>query len=455
MKIIIGGAGEVGFHLAKLLSNELNDIIIVDMDKDKLAFIENNLDVMAFRGDITSFKALKEIKADEADMFITVTHLQNTNLTSAMIAKKMGAKKTIARISNPEFLHPDNQLWMKSLGIDTLISPEQLAASEIYSLIQQSAFNTMHSFANGQLFLVGTVLDQEAKIIGKKYKDMYLTTKGGTENLFMPIAIIRSNDRGQYYTVIPDDNTEFLVGDQIYFIVKKSGIIEIYKILNKKQEYFKNITILGGGSIGIKTSKILSENKHNVKLIEINRQRAFDLADEMSNLLIINGDGRDGELLVEEGISESDAFIAVTGSSETNIMSCLLAKSKGVKKTIALVENIDYIHLSQEVGINAFINKKLLTADSIFRYIRQGQVLDVTGISDLDAEVLEFRIQENSNAAFKKISEFPYKNDAIIAGIQRRNEGWIPTEDFIIEPFDRVVVFSQANLISKVTKYFK
>ena len=455
MKIIIGGAGEVGFHLAKLLSNELNDIIIVDMDKDKLAFIENNLDVMAFRGDITSFKALKEIKADEADMFITVTHLQNTNLTSAMIAKKMGAKKTIARISNPEFLHPDNQLWMKSLGIDTLISPEQLAASEIYSLIQQSAFNTMHSFANGQLFLVGTVLDQEAKIIGKKYKDMYLTTKGGTENLFMPIAIIRSNERGQYYTVIPDDNTEFLVGDQIYFIVKKSGIIEIYKILNKKQEYFKNITILGGGSIGIKTSKILSENKHNVKLIEINRQRAFDLADEMSNLLIINGDGRDGELLVEEGISESDAFIAVTGSSETNIMSCLLAKSKGVKKTIALVENIDYIHLSQEVGINAFINKKLLTADSIFRYIRQGQVLDVTGISDLDAEVLEFRIQENSNAAFKKISEFPYKNDAIIAGIQRRNEGWIPTEDFIIEPFDRVVVFSQANLISKVTKYFK
>lgn len=455
MKIIIGGAGEVGFHLAKLLSNELNDIIIVDMDKEKLAFIENNLDVMAFRGDITSFNALREIKVDEADMFITVTQLQNTNLTSAMIAKKMGAKKTIARISNPEFLHPDNQLWIKSLGIDTIISPEQLAANEIYSLIQQSAFNTMHSFANGQLFLVGTVLDQDAKIIGKKFKDMYLTTKGGVENLFMPIAIIRSNERGEYYTIIPDPETEFLIGDQIYFIVKKSGVIEIYKILGKKQEYFKNIIVLGGGSIGVKTSRILKENKHNVKVIEIDRHKAFDLADEMSNLLIINGDGRDGELLVEEGISDSDAFIAVTGSSETNIMSCLLAKSKGVKKTIALVENIDYIHLSQEVGINAFINKKLLTADSIFRYIRQGQVMDVTGISDLDAEVLEFKIKENSNAAFKKISDFPYKNDAVIAGIVRRNEGIIPTNDYIIEPFDRVVVFSQANLISKVTKYFK
>lgn len=455
MKIIIGGAGEVGFHLAKLLSNELNDIIIMDMDKEKLAIIENNLDVMAFRGDITSFNALKEIKVEEADMFITVTQLQNTNLTSAMIAKKMGAKKTIARISNPEFLHSDNQLWIRSLGIDTIISPEQLAANEIYSLIQQSAFNTMHSFSNGQLFLVGTILDRDAKIIGKKYNEMYLTTKGGIENLFMPIAIIRSNDRGEYHTVIPDDQTEFKLGDQIYFIVKKTGIIEIYKILGKKQEYFKNIIVLGGGSIGVKTSKILKENKHNVKLIELDRHKAFDLADEMSDILIINGDGRDGELLVEEGISDSDAFIAVTGSSETNIMSCLLAKSKGVKKTIALVENIDYIHLSQEVGINAFINKKLLSADSIFRYIRQGQVMDVTGISDLDAEVLEFKIQENSNAAFKKIKDFPYKDGAVIAGILRRNEGWIPTEEFIMEPFDRVVVFSQANLLSKITKYFK
>jgi len=455
MRIIIGGAGEVGFHLAKLLSNELNDIIIVDMDKEKLAFIENNLDVMAFRGDITSFNALKEIKADEADMFITVTQLQNTNLTSAMIAKKMGAKKTVARISNPEFLHTDNQLWVRSLGIDAIISPEQLAASEIYSLIQQSAFNTMHSFANGQLFLAGTVLDEDAKIIGKKFKDMYLTTKGGSINLFMPIAIIRSNDRGEYYTIIPEAETEFLIGDQIYFIVKKTGIIEIYKILGKKQEYFKNIIVLGGGSIGVKTSKILTENKHNVKLIEINREKAFDLADDLSNILIINGDGRDGELLMEEGISDVDAFIAVTGSSETNIMSCLLAKSKGVKKTIALVENIDYIHLSQEVGINAFINKKLLSADSIFRYIRQGQVMDVTGISDLDAEVLEFKISEDSEAAYKKISDFPYNKDAVIAGIVRRNEGWIPTSDFVLEPLDRIVVFCQANLIGKVTKFFK
>ena len=313
----------------------------------------------------------------------------------------------------------------------------------------------MHPFANGQLFMVGTVLDADCKILDKQYKDMYLTTKGGEDNLLMPIAIIRSNERGEYQTIIPEAETEFRIDDHVYFIVKKAGILEVYKILGKKQEYFKNVIVLGGGSIGVKVAILLKDNKHNVKLLEINRNKAFDLADDLNNILIINGDGRDGELLLEEGISDSDAFIAVTGSSETNIMSCLLAKSKGVKKTIALVENIDYIHLSQEVGINAFINKKLLTADSIFRYIRQGSVMDVTGISDLDAEVLEFRIHENSEIAFKKVSDFPFKEGAIIAGIVRRNDGFIPTKDFIIEPKDHVVVFSQANLIPKVTKYFK
>ncbi len=455
MKIIIGGAGEVGFHLAKLLSNEMNDIVIMDTDKDKLTVIENSLDVMAYRGDITSFKALREVGVDEADMFISVTHLQNTNLTSASIAKDLGASRTLARISNPEFLYKENQIWVQGMGIDALISPEKLAADEIYSLVQQSAFNAMHPFANGQLFMVGTVLDADCKILDKRYKDMYLTSKGGEENLLTPIAIIRSNERGEYKTIIPEAETDFRIDDHVYFIVKKSGIIEIYKILGKKQEYFKNITVLGGGSIGVKTAKLLKENKHNVKLLEIDRNKAFDLADELNNILVINGDGRDGELLIEEGISDSDAFIAVTGSSETNIMSCLLAKSKGVKKTIALVENIDYIHLSQEVGINAFINKKLLTADSIFRYIRQGSVMDVTGISDLDAEVLEFRIHEDSEIAYKKVSDFPYKEGAIISGIVRRNEGFIPMPDFVIEPKDHVVVFSQANLLPKVTKYFK
>lgn len=455
MRIIIGGAGEVGFHLAKLLSNERLDIIVMDTDKDKLSYIENQLDVMTYRGDITSFKSLRDINVEDADMFISVSQLQNTNLTSALIAKKMGTKRTIARISNPEYLQRENQIAVQRFGIDALISPESLAANEIKNLIDESAFNEMHSFDNGRVNLLGTILDQDCRIIGKKYKDVYLTAKGGTERLFMTIAIIRYSPKNRYETLIPDSETEFKINDQIYFIAKNYATIELYKLLGKKQDYFKNTIILGGGSIGKKTALLLKKDKHNVKIIEKDRNKAFDLADEFNNILIIHGDGSDGDLLDDENITEADAFIAVTESSETNIMSCLLAKSKGVRKTIALVENIDYIQLSQEIGISAFINKKLLTADSIFRYIRKGQVLDVFGISDLDAEVLEFKVEEFSKANERAIHELNFNNQAIIGGIVRKGEAIIPTTDFVLEKNDHVIIFSLPDALKKVTQYFQ
>ncbi len=455
MKIIIGGAGEVGFHLAKLLSNEMLDIIVMDTDKEKLNYIENSLDVMTYRGDITSFKSLRDVNVENADMFISVSQLQNTNLTSALIAKKMGTKKTIARINNPEYLRRENQIAVQRFGIDALISPELLAANEIKSLIDQSAFNEMHTFDGGKINLLGTVLDPDCRIIDKKYKDIYLTAKGGTERLFMPIAIIRYNQNKGYETLIPNEETVFKINDQVYFIAKNNATLELYKVLGKKKDFFKNVIILGGGSIGKKTANFLKADKHNVKIIEKDRNKAFDLADEFNNILIINGDGSDGDLLEDEGISEADAFIAVTGSSETNIMSCLLAKSKGVRKTIALVENIDYIHLSQEIGISAFINKKLLTADSIFRYVRQGQVLDLFGISDLDAEVLEFKVEENSKANQRTIADLNIQNEAVIGGIVRKGEAIIPTLDFVLEKNDHVVFFSLPKALKKVTQYFK
>lgn len=453
MKIIIGGAGEVGFHLAKWLSKEMLDVIVIDTDKEKLHNIESNLDVLVHRGDITSFNTLRTIKVEEADIFITVTQLQNTNLTAALIAKKMGAKRTIARITNPEFLRRENAVPVQRIGVDVLISPEQLAALEIHQLVEESAFNTMHAFANGELKLFGTILDKDCKVLGKQVREVIDVTKQTPH--FMPIAIIRNNTRGVHETIIPRGDTVYELNDQVYFIALKYATAEIYNLLGKKQEFYKNVIVLGGGSIGKKTVTLLKESKHNVKLIEKDRNKAFDLADELSNILIINGDGRDGDLLEEEGISNSDAFIAVTGSSEANIMSCLVAKSKGVKKTIALVENMDYIHLSQEVGISAFINKKLLAADSIFRYIRKGDVVDVAGLSDVDAEVLEFKVDEFSPVVNKTLKDIKLPKESIVGGIVRKNEGFIPTGDFKIMSGDRVVVFVQPSAISKIGKYFQ
>ncbi len=454
MKIVIGGAGEVGFHLAKWLSKEMQDVIVIDTDKEKLNFIETNLDVLVHRGDITSFDTLRKIKIDEADIFITVTQLQNTNLTAALIAKKLGAKKTIARINNPEFLRRENALPVQRMGIDVLISPEQLAATEIHELVEESAFNTMHSFSNGELKMLGTVLDEDCKVLNKQVREVIDVSKQVPH--FMPIAIIRHNpEKGMYETIIPRGDTVYKLHDQIYFIVLKFATAEIYNLLGKKQEFFKNVIVLGGGSIGKKSVMLLKKSKHNVKLIESDRNRAFDLADEMSDVLIINGDGRDGDLLEEEGITHSDAFIAVTGSSEANIMSCLVAKSKGVKKTIALVENMDYIHLSQEVGISAFINKKLLAADNIIRYIRKGDIVDVAGLSDVNAEVMEFKIDEFSHVVNKTLKQIKLPKDSIIGGIVRKNEGIIPTSDFKIMSGDRVVVLVKPEAIAKIGKYFQ
>src|SRR5690606_21342945 len=287
----------------------------------------SHLDVLVYRGDITSFETLRSIKIEEADIFITVTQLQNTNLTAALIAKKLGAKKTIARISNPEFLRRENSVPVQRMGIDVLISPEQLAATEIHQLVEESAFNTMHSFASGELKLLGTILDRECKILNKKVREVIDVSKQVPH--YMPIAIIRHNaEKNIYETIIPRGDTEYKLHDQIYFIVLKHATSEIYNILGKKQEFYKNVTVLGGGSIGKKSVMLLKKSKHEVKVIETYKNIACDMADERSDALVINVDSRDVYLLEEEGIKNSEAFIAVTGSSEANIMSYLVAKTK-------------------------------------------------------------------------------------------------------------------------------
>ncbi len=452
MRIIIAGAGEVGYHLAKLLSNESLDIVIIDKDKEKLQRIENSLDVMTFRGDVASFQVLEDNNVDQTDIFITVTDLQNTNLVSALLAKKLGAKKTIARISNPEFLERRNNLAITRSGIDMLISPEELAAKEIENLIEESVFNEVHSFEGGLLNLFGVILDENASILNKTVKQV--AEEYGNRLNFVPIYIIRTKNNG-YETIIPRGSTVYEKNDHVYFIATDTAKETMYKILGRKEENLSDVMILGGGRIGTKTAKFLCSNKHNVKIIERDRNKALDLADELRKALVIHGDGRDSELLNEEGIKETDAFIAVTGRSETNIMACLLAKSKGVKKTVALVENTDYIHLSQEIGIDGFINKKLMAANAIFKHIRKGKVLDVTNLYDLNAEVLEYQVQEDSRIANKTIGSLNFPKTAIIGGIIRKGKAYLPTKDFTILPRDKVVIFSEPESLNKVEDFFE
>ncbi len=447
MKIIIAGAGEVGFHLAKLLSYEAQDITLIDTNKVSLAYADNHLDIRVLRGDATSISVLKDAKVQSSNLVIGVTSSETTNITLCMLAKQMGCERTIARISNTEFIDCKDTIKFEELGIDELISPEALAANEIQLLLNESAFNDTYEFEGGKLIMMGVALSKSAPFVGKMVKEVATIF---TELHFMPIALQRA---GAQYTVIPRGDTIFKEGDQVYFITVKEGVEELYKLTGKKKEEIKNVMILGGSKVGFKAAKDLCAKKFNVKLIEKNKEKAFDLADDLPNALVINGDGRNVELLQEESLESMDAFIAVTGNAETNIMSCLVAK-KYVKKTIALVENMDYFQLSHSIGIDTLINKKLLAANNIFRQIRKGEIVELMRLNNLNAEILEFVVKPNSKVTGAIVRDLDFPKTATIGGVVRDGKGLIALGGFRIKEGDRVVVCSLPEAISKIEKLF-
>ncbi len=447
MKIIIAGAGDVGFHLAKLLSYESQDTYIIDFDGEKLEYLNSHLDIITKKGDATSIKLLKEIGVDSADLLIAVTDSQNTNFTISVIGKSLGAKKTIARIDNSEFLN-ECEVDFKKFGLDFMISPQELAANEIKMLLDQSSFNDTVAFESGVFNVMGTLLTYNSPIID-------LTVKEASHSFpsidFTTIAIKR---QGVSQTIIPRGDTRYELEDQVYFCVPNYSMKDLYPILGKKQFNIKNVMILGGSSIGQKTARNLCKNNFKVKLIEINREKAGLLAEELSDTLVISGDGRDLELLEEENIRETDAFIAVTGNSETNIMSCLVAKSKGVKKTIALVENMDYIDISQTIGIESLINKKLIAASNIFRHIRKGEILALANLHNIDAEVFEFEVKQGAKVTEHPIKELRFPREAVFGGIIRNKKAIMATGDMQIQTGDKVIVFCLPEAIHTVEGLF-
>ncbi|MAO07976.1 MAG: Trk system potassium transporter TrkA [Alteromonas sp.] len=448
MKIIIAGAGEVGFHLAKLLSFESQDITLIDTNRESLAYADTHLDIRVIRGDATSISVLKDAQVQRTELVIGVTSSETTNITACVLAKQLGAKRTIARISNTEFLENKDEVGFTKFGIDELISPEALASNEIELLLNQSAFNDTYEFEDGALTMIGLNLSRTAIFVGKTVKEVGETYP---ELKYVPIAIQRY---GTQYTLIPRGDTQFKEGDQVYFTTAEKGVDQIYKLSGKVKDDIRNVMILGGSNIGKKTAIDLCKSRFNVKLIENNKDKAFEIADDVPSCLVINGDGRNVELLQEESITEMDAFIAVTGNSETNIMSCLVAKSKGVKKTIALVENMDYFQLSHSIGIDTLINKKLLAANHIFRHVRQGEVVAMTRLNNMNAELLEFIVSASSQVCDKRIKDIDFPRSAIIGGVIRNGEGIIALGDFEIQQGDRIVVCCLPQSIKKVEKLF-
>lgn len=445
MRIVIAGAGEVGIHLAKLLANESQDIFLIDGDQTNLDYAENHIDVITVRGDATCPKVLKKASIEKADLLIAATSTEASNITIAMLGKRMGAKQTVSRITNTEYLDQKHDIGFEEIGVDFMISPELLAAKEIERLIRRSAFTDCFQFDNGELFLVGIKIDDQSPLAGKLVEE---TSHLNPRQSYFPVAIQRA-----FETIIPRGNSRFESGDYIYFIAKQGSLDHIVELTGRPPIKVRNVMVLGGSRIGVNCARDLSDD-FRVKLMEQDREKIDVIAEDLPNVLIINGDGRNVELLEEESIGEMDVFVAVTGNSATNIMSCLVARKYGVKKTIALVENIDYIHLSQNVGIDTLINKKLIAANNIFRHVRKGEVLSLASLHGVEAEILEFGVQKGSKITKKPIRALGFPKQAIIGGVIRDGKGLITLGDFHVREGDHVVVFTMPNAIHQVEKFF-
>lgn len=445
MNIIIAGDGEVGVYLAKSLSELDYNITVVDPHADMLSRLENETDLMTVAGSATSPQVLKDAGVGVCDLFLAVLHDESVNLMSCILAKKLKAKKTVARITNVELLSPKMRDMMRDLGVDEMVCPERIAAKEITNLLNNSAAAEFFDFSGGLLTMYVIRLEAGSPVVDHAVKDLAETYKDLQVKV---VALLRGGE-----TIIPHGDTVFHAGDMAYIIGRANQVETINHVAGKKAVDIKRVMIAGGGRVGRYAADTLQE-RLKITLIEENRQRAEALSAELADTLIINGDATNIELLKEEGLQDVDAFIGVTNSSETNVLTCLHAKRLGVKRTIALVENTGFITISQDIGIDTIINKKLITASYIARFIVKGDAISSKWLSGTNAEVLELIVGKWAPATRKPIGQLDIPEGAIIGGIIRGRETLLPNRELQLKQGDKVVVFSLPKVMSKMARLF-
>ena len=445
MNIVIAGDGEVGMHLAEAFVRSNHNITIVDPHEELLKMMESHSDLMTITGDSTSTAVLQRANVKRADLMIAVLHDEHINLLTGIIAKKLGAKKVIARVNTMENLSPDVWRMYQDLGIDGLLSPEDIAAQEIISLLKKNASSETYDFAGGKLQLFMVKLEPEAEILGKTVNEVV----DQYEHIEFRVAAIHRRQN----TFVPQGDEVFQIADMVYVVTKPHAIKDIIKLSGKKQIKVPNVMIVGGGRVGRITAKRL-ERDLNIKILEIDKERCMDLTNYLEEALVVNADARNLNLLEDEGIKDMDAFIAVSDNTETNILTCLQAKAFGVKKTIALVENLDYIDISQNIGIDSIVNKKLIAASYMVKYTLGAKVSTLKSLSGIDADIVEFLVRAGSAVTRKPIGQLEIPEGATVGGIVRGRETLLPSRELQLKQDDKVVVFSLPKAMAKMARLF-
>lgn len=443
MKIVIAGAGEVGSHLAKLLSREEQDVILIDKDSEKLAVIDANYNLMTMRGSPISFNVLKEAGVEHCDLFIAVTPFETSNIIAASVAKSLGANKTVARIDNYEFMEKEHTEYFTRMGVNKLIYPEYLAASEIMTSLERTWVRAWFEIHNGELIVVGVKIRENAALNGMQLKELAMR-----QHFFHVAAIRRSHE-----TIIPRGDDRIRTNDILYFTTTRDHIDSIREMCGKRQEDIRKVLIMGGSRIAIRLVA-MAGSKYRFKIIDIDRNRCEKLCERCPEARIVHGDARDIETLIEEGIDDMDAFIALTDSSETNILASLSAKEHGVLKTIAEVEDLQFISAAENLNIGTVINKKLLASSNIFQILLDADSASSKFMALADADVAEIEVKPHSKITRAAVKDLSLSRDMTIAGLIRDGKGMLVSGNTRIEAGDRVVVFCLSGAIHKIERLF-
>ncbi|MDR0430790.1 MAG: Trk system potassium transporter TrkA [Tannerellaceae bacterium] len=444
MKIVIAGAGEVGTHLAKMLAREKLDIILMDSDEERLQFPALRAEILPMVGNPTSPQDLNEAGVKNADLFVCVTPEESTNITACILASNLGAHKTFARINNYEYLLPKNRELFESLGIGSMIYPEMLAAKEIVTAIRRPWTRQYFELSGGAIILIGVKIRENSRLVNQNLSDL-----PGENKLFHIVAIKRRNE-----TIIPGGADQILPSDLVFFTTTKEHIKDIQVQAGKKDPEVKKIIIMGGSRIALRACQYLPGNIR-IKVIELNKEKSHRISEVVpSNVLIINGDGRDLDLLIQEGITDSEAFIALTENESTNILACLAAKQHGVVKTIAKIENLDYIPLAEDMDIGAVINKKLIAASHIYQFLLDADVSNIKSLAFANADVAELIARPNSKITRKRVKDLHLPKDMTLGGLIRDGEPMMIDGNTQIQSFDNVVVFCLNTAMRKLEDYF-
>ncbi len=452
MRIVIAGAGEVGSHLAKMLSNESNDITVIDSSQSRLDSLSAIADIVTVCGKSSEIGILRKAEVQDADLFIAVnpSESQDVNIVSAILAKKLGSRKVTARVNTEEYLSFENKNIFTEMGIDLLFYPEKIAANEIVDLLRHNASADSMDFARGRIQMSVFKVEDDSPLLDMNVLE--LSRHATSEELqFRVVAISRNNS-----TIVPKVDTRFKYRDLVYIISRREGTQMLMKLIGAVNLEVDKVMILGGSHTAEMVARQLVGQIGKIKIIDSSKERCVELSESLGDAVsVVNADGRNSDVLIEEDIRGFDAFVALTGSSEANILACVAAKRLGIPRTVAEVENIEYIRLADGMGVDAVINKKLITAGRIFKFTLSDKVRFIKYMNGTDAEVLEYIVSKDAKITSGRLMDLDFPKNAIVGGVIRGNNAFIAVGSTTIQEYDRVVVFALPEAVRDVDKFFK